>query len=90
MSEAALTVEIVSPQGNVYSNSNVAFVSAPATLGRVGILPFHMPFFSTLESGEVRVEEKNGEMINITIQPGFLQIQENHVEILVEEAKPAV
>lgn len=82
-----LTVDIVTPAKTVYSGNNVALVSAPATLGRVGILPGHMPLVSTLEPGELHVVETGGGETRMQGSAGFLQVKDNHVIILVEETR---
>jgi len=81
-----LKVDIVTPAKTVYSDENVALVSAPATLGRVGILPGHMPLVSTLEKGEIHIVETGGKETHLQASEGFIQVKENQVILLVEEA----
>jgi len=87
MADKALSVDIVTPEKLVYSDKNVALVSLPATLGRVGILPGHMPLVSTLLPGELHIDEQSGKHSSMMIGSGFLQVKDNQVIVLVEEAK---
>ncbi len=87
MTDKVLTVDIVTPEKAIVSEEKATLVSAPATLGRVGILPGHMPLVSTLEKGELHLVEQNGKEIHMQIGPGFIQVRDNQVIVLVEEAK---
>lgn len=87
MAERSLAVDIVTPEKSVFSDKNVAMISLPAALGRVGILPGHMPLVSTLLPGELHLDEQSGGRKSMTIGSGFLQVKDNQVIVLVEEAK---
>lgn len=84
---ATLAVDIATPEKNIYSQTQATLVSAPATLGRIGVLPGHTPLISTLDSGELRVEEAGGKTFRIKIAGGFIQILNNQVLILTDKAE---
>lgn len=85
MGENTLTVDIVTPAKAEYSDNQVTLVSAPAALGRIGILPGHMPLVSTLEKGELTIKEKSGREVRMDVSPGFIQVKENQIIVLVEK-----
>lgn len=85
MAEATLSVDVVTPEKLAYSADKAVLVSAPATLGRVGILPGHAPLVSTLEKGELHIRENDGREVRMETGPGFLQVKQNKVIILVEK-----
>lgn len=87
MSEKLLSVDVVSPQKTVYSDQRVSYVSAPGALGRLGILPGHMPLISILLPGELKISEKEGRDVRVDIGSGFIQIKDDRVLILAEEAR---
>jgi len=88
--EKKLKLDIVTPEATSYSGDRVALVSLPASLGRVGILPGHMPLVSTLENGEIHVLEAGGNRIEMQAGTGFLQVKENQVIVLIESTTSKV
>ena len=59
-SQNTITFTIVTPDGVVYDDDQVAQVSIPTTTGEVTILPHHIPLISVLASGELRVKKSVG------------------------------
>jgi len=47
----ALTLEIVTPEARVYSDT-IDTVVIPTTSGEIGILPGHIPLLTQIEHGE--------------------------------------
>ena len=84
--EKILNLEVISPEKTVYSDKQISYVSAPASSGITGILPGHMPLISSLNSGDLRCFEKEGSEIHILISSGFIQVKNNTVLVLAEEA----
>ena len=65
-----LFLEIITPAGKVYNNE-VDMVIAPATEGTVGILPDHIPLFTKLKDGELKIKD-SGKEEYFTIYGGFM------------------
>lgn len=80
----ALTLEIVTPEARVYSDT-VDTVVIPTTSGEVGILPGHIPLLTQVEHGELRVT-KNGQTSFLAISGGFAEVEGDHVHVLAEHA----
>lgn len=74
-------LEIISPECIAYSD-NVEMVTAPSAIGVVGILHGHVPFFTRLVEGEVKIT-KNGEDSYLAIGGGFLEVTLEKSIILV-------
>lgn len=81
-----LTVEIVTGERVVYSESGVDMVVAPGAEGQLGILPSHAPLFSLLSGGELRVRRGSNEEV-LTVFGGFLEVANNRVLILSDTAE---
>jgi len=79
-----LTLEIVTPEARVYSDT-IDTVVIPTVQGEIGILPGHIPLLTHIESGELRVT-KNGKVENLVVGGGFAQIDGDKVSILAERA----
>lgn len=80
-----LLLEMVTPQRLALSEE-VDEVILPGTLGEFGILPGHVPFFSTLQPGPV-VVNKSGEEIYYAVSGGYVEVHEDHVIVLAETAE---
>ena len=80
----ALTLEIVTPEARVYSDT-IDTVVIPTTSGEVGILPGHIPLLTQIEHGELRVT-KNGLTTLLAVSGGFAEIEGDHVHVLAENA----
>ncbi len=80
----ALTLEIVTPEARVYSDT-IDTVVIPTTQGEIGILPGHIPLLTRVEHGELRVL-KDGQESRLAIGNGFAQIEGDTVSVLAEQA----
>tara|TARA_R110002050_G_scaffold160074_1_gene289498 strand:+ start:118 stop:522 length:405 start_codon:yes stop_codon:yes gene_type:complete len=80
----ALTLEIVTPEARVYSDT-IDTVVIPTVEGEIGILPGHLPLLTQVADGELRVT-KNGQETLLVIGDGFAQVDGDKVSILAENA----
>lgn len=80
-----LHVDIVSAETAIYSGAAV-MVYAPAVMGEVGIAPRHAPLITRLKPGEVRIEKADGEVENVYVSGGILEVQPHVVTILADTA----
>ena len=79
-----LTLEIVTPEARVYSDT-IDTVVIPTVEGEVGILPGHIPLLTQVEHGELRVT-KGGQTSWLAVGGGFAQVDNDRVSILAEHA----
>jgi F-type H+-transporting ATPase subunit epsilon len=79
-----LTLEIVTPESRVYSDT-IDTVVIPTTSGEVGILPGHIPLLTQVTAGDLRVT-KNAQTETLVIGDGFAEIENDRVSILAENA----
>ena len=80
----SLTLEIVTPEARVYSDT-VDTVVIPTIEGEIGVLPGHLPLLSQVADGELRVTKGNNTE-GLVVGDGFVQIQGDKVSILAEHA----
>lgn len=78
---ATLTVSVISPERKLFEGE-VESVVAPAHDGEVGILPNHAPLMTLLGEGTLRLGERR-----FRVKGGFLQVVNNAVRVLTEEAE---
>ncbi len=79
-----LTLEIVTPDARVYSDT-IDTVVIPTAEGEVGILPGHIPLLTQVEHGELRVTKGN-ETLFLVVSGGFAEVEGDRVHVLAEHA----
>jgi F-type H+-transporting ATPase subunit epsilon len=82
-----IKLEIVTAERQVYSG-DVDFVSAPAVMGTLGILPKHSPLLTALEAGELRFK-KGDEEESFAVGGGFMEVRPDQVIVLADTAERA-
>lgn len=80
----SLTLEIVTPEARVYSDT-IDTVVIPTVNGEIGILPGHIPLLTQVADGELRVT-KGGNVLFLAVGDGFAQVEGDRVSILAERA----
>jgi F-type H+-transporting ATPase subunit epsilon len=82
-----LHLEVITPERKVYED-DVDMVVAPASEGYVGILPHHIPLFTTLGPGEFKVKKGGVEEV-LAVFGGFMDVRADRVVVLTDAAEPA-
>jgi len=80
-------LEILSPESAVFSDS-VDEVSLPTEKGEITILTNHVPLFSKLSEGEVKIKKGDKQTL-IAIAGGFLEVEKEKVSVLSDYAVKA-
>jgi F-type H+-transporting ATPase subunit epsilon len=80
----SLTLEIVTPEARVYSDT-IDTVVIPTVDGEIGILPGHIPLLTQIADGELRVT-KDGKDHFLAVGAGFAQIEGDKISVLAERA----
>ncbi|MEO6995748.1 MAG: ATP synthase F1 subunit epsilon [Lacunisphaera sp.] len=80
----SLTLEIVTPEAKVYSDT-IDSVVIPTVEGEIGILPGHIPLLAQITQGELRVS-KGTTTHWLAVGGGFVQIDGDVVRVLAENA----
>ncbi len=77
-------LEIYTPERKAFAEQ-VDLVSAPTAAGRIGILARHMPLFTSIVEGEIKIVSGKEEYF-LAIGGGFMQVLKDKVIILVSRA----
>jgi F-type H+-transporting ATPase subunit epsilon len=80
-----LHVAVISPEQTLFEGEATSVV-APAHDGEVGILSGHAPMMALLGSGTLRLSSGGGER-RFAVTGGFLQVVDDHVRVVTEQAK---
>ncbi len=81
-----LYCRVITPERMIFDDQ-VDLVIARIADGQIGVLVDHAPTVSTVEVGEVRIQQGEERHVYAT-SDGFFKVSENLVQILVEEAVP--
>ncbi len=76
-------LEIVTPEETLYGNE-IKYVKVPGSNGQFGVLKNHAPVISTLEKGQIKVEEKDGTKKFFDIKGGVIEVLNNNIIILLK------
>jgi F-type H+-transporting ATPase subunit epsilon len=80
----ALTLEIVTPEARVYSDT-IDTVVIPTTSGEIGVLPGHIPLLTQVAAGALRVTKGTTTQL-LAVSGGFAQIAGDKVSVLAQSA----
>jgi F-type H+-transporting ATPase subunit epsilon len=87
MSHEKFTVEVLTPEGEVF-NDEVEMVSTKTTSGSIGVLAHHQPLLAMLDPTALRLYKSESDVVSFAQAEGYMQVADNRVLILVEEAYP--
>jgi F-type H+-transporting ATPase subunit epsilon len=80
-----LDVHVVSPVGPIFEG-DAHWVTATGVDGQLGIWPRHAAIVVALGSGPLRIGLRGGQVVRFAARGGFLEVAENRVTILVDQA----
>ena len=81
-----LTVELITPERSLITETGIEQLVAPSADGQVTILPRHAPLLTILDPGIVLVR-RDGDDEVLVVTGGFLQVHENRVTILADASE---
>jgi F-type H+-transporting ATPase subunit epsilon len=85
MAYSKFRVEVLTPDGKVFDDE-VEMVSTKTTLGSIGLLAHHEPVLAMLDPTELRLYKSESDVVSFAQSEGYLQVGNNRVMVLVEEA----
>lgn len=81
---SSFLLEIITPKRIAFSDQ-VEMVTASTSSGVIGVLSHHVPLFTRLIEGEVKITKANEELY-LVIGGGFMEVTRDKVMILVTDA----
>lgn len=79
-----MTLDILTPEKTVFTGE-INLVKVPGSNGSFEIMENHAPIISSLSKGELKINEKEGDVILYNIEGGVIEVNNNKVIILVEK-----
>jgi F-type H+-transporting ATPase subunit epsilon len=86
MTDKKLYMEIVTPKKVIFKG-NVVAVTVPGAKSPFQILFNHAPIVSSLDEGQIKFVNENNSEVRYKTGTGFVELADNRVSILVEDAE---
>ena len=86
MSDNRISLDIVTPEKNVFS-SEVYYFHIPTSTGSIGVYPKHAAIVTALDVGEMAIDDGNGNREVLFIGGGFLEVGGNKAVVLAKSAE---
>ena len=83
-----LYLEIITPS-KIGFKGNVTSVTVPGTKGNFQVLVNHAPIISSLEIGEIKIEEQGNKTVHFATSGGTIEVSNNNIIILAESFERA-
>jgi F-type H+-transporting ATPase subunit epsilon len=76
-------LEIITPEKSIF-NGEVDLIQVPGTKGSFEILRNHAPIVSTLDAGQIKIENPDGDTQFFEIHGGVIEAKSNNIIVLAE------
>jgi F-type H+-transporting ATPase subunit epsilon len=86
---ATMQVEVVSPEKVLFSGEATQVVTRTLGGGEIAFLPGHAPFLGALVECHTRVSLADGNVLDLAVHGGFVQVSGTTVSILSDQAELA-
>jgi F-type H+-transporting ATPase subunit epsilon len=87
MAHEKFRAEVLTPEGKMFDDE-VEMVSTKTSVGSIGVLAHHAPVLAMLDPTELRLYRSESDVVSFAQSEGYLQVANNRVMVLVEEAHP--
>ena len=87
---ATMQVELVSPEKVIFSGEATQVITRTLGGGEIAFLPGHAPFLAALVENHTRITLADGNVMDVAVHGGFVQVSGNTVSILSDIAELAI
>ena len=88
-SAGALRVEVVSPERVLFSGEAKQVITRTLDGGEIAFLPGHISFLGALTENHTRIYLSDGNVQDLAVHGGFVEVAPDHVTILSDSAELA-
>ena len=88
-STGALRVEVVSPERVLFSGEAKQVITRTLDGGEIAFLPGHISFLGALKENHTRIYLSDGNVQDLAVHGGFVEVAPDHVTILSDSAELA-
>lgn len=79
---AEIHLQVITPTRLIVDDT-VEEVVAPGEMGEFGVLPGHVPFITTLATGELKYKKGSSEK-KLTVEGGLAEVRDDKVTVLTD------
>lgn len=84
---ATMQVEVVSPEKVLFSGEATQVITRTLGGGEIAFLPGHAPFLGALTENHTRIFMAEGNVVDVAVHGGFVQVSHGKVSILSDVAE---
>ena len=89
MSDATMTVSVVSPERVLFTGESTQVITRILGSGEIAFLPGHAPFVGALIENHTRIYLADGQIMDVAVHGGFVEVSDNSVSLLCDVAELA-
>lgn len=79
-----MNLVIITPE-KTFFNGEIASVTLPGLVGSFQMLKNHAPIISALAKGRLSFMKKSGEVVEMMIEDGFVESNNNQITVCIEK-----
>jgi F-type H+-transporting ATPase subunit epsilon len=87
MADGLLQVDIVSPERVLFSGQATMVITRTFGGGEIAFLAGHAPFLAALTENHTRITLEGGNVLDVAVHGGFVEVSHNKVSILSDVAE---
>jgi F-type H+-transporting ATPase subunit epsilon len=84
-----MTVSVVSPEKILYTGEATQVITRILGAGEIAFLPGHAPYLGALTESHTRIYLDGGQIVDVAVHGGFVEVSNNKVNILSDVAELA-
>ena len=84
---ATMTVSVVSPEKVLFTGEATQVITRILDSGEIAFLPGHAPYLGALVENHTRIYLADGEICDVAVHGGFVEVSNNSVNILSDVAE---
>jgi F-type H+-transporting ATPase subunit epsilon len=81
--ENTIFIKIITPTKTEFKGE-VSYIEVPTIAGVIGIYQGHIPIISALAKGEIKLRTSANELVEFSIQDGFVRFSQNKCNITIK------
>lgn len=82
----ALTCSVITKEGPVIRSMKIEHIEIPSYAGHISIYSEHCPYIVSVNYGELKIYDENGQLTNLYVEGGIVEVAQNVIGVLTEKA----
>ena len=82
----ALTCSVITKEGPVIRSMKIEHIEIPSYAGYISIYSEHCPYIVSVNYGELKIYDENGQLTNLYVEGGIVEVAQNVIGVLTGKA----